>query len=85
MHRSLFLAQLAICLAILANPALGQMPELTPSTLDIYQQAIEPTDDEIAFLNIDWHSTLSQAVSIAHESEKPLLVYVMNGHPLGCT
>ena len=85
MYRTCLLSGLAIGLGIMANPAWAQLPSLTRSSLDRYQQAIEPTPDEVAFLAIDWQSTLGQAVAIAREADKPLMIYVMNGHPLGCT
>ena len=69
----------------MVGPAIAQLPSLDQTTIDQYQTAIEPTDDEVAFLKIDWKSQLSKAVAVAHASEKPLLIYVMNGHPLGCT
>ena len=72
-------------LVTMAGSAIAQLPLLDKTTIDLYQTAIEPTDDEVAFLKIDWKSQLSKAVAVAHESEKPLLIYVMNGHPLGCT
>ena len=64
---------------------IAQLPPLDITTINRYQTAIEPTEDEVAFLKIDWKSQLSKAVAMAHASEKPLLIYVMNGHPLGCT
>lgn len=63
----------------------AQLPQLSPDTLSDYRDAIEPTSDESAFLDIDWYSQLGPAVREAHKTEKPLLIYVMNGHPLGCT
>ena len=85
MQKTCLILGLTICLAKLAIPACAQLPPLTLSSLDRYQQAVEPTPDEVAFLEIDWQSTLGKAVAIAHEADKPLMIYVMNGHPLGCT
>ena len=79
-----FLIALALA-GLSAGPMVAQLPPLSQSTYGRYQTAIEPTEDEVAFLNIDWKSQLSNAVSLAHQSDKPLLIYVMNGHPLGCT
>ena len=75
----------ALAFVVTIGPAVAQLPPLDQTTIDQYQTAIEPTDDEVAFLKIDWKSQLSNAVAVAHASEKPLLIYVMNGHPLGCT
>ena len=69
----------------LTGRATAQLPSLDFSTMDQYRNAIEPTAEETAFLKIDWRSQLQDAVARAYESDKPLLIYVMNGHPLGCT
>ena len=63
----------------------AQLPELDFKSIAEYRAAIEPTESESAFLNIGWYSQLHQAVKQAHRTEKPLMIYVMNGHPLGCT
>jgi hypothetical protein len=63
----------------------AQLPDLDVETFGDYRNAIEATSEETLFLNIRWQSTLRQAVKQAAEAEKPLLIYVMNGHPLGCT
>ena len=65
--------------------AQAQFPELNAKTVESFKNAIEPTEDESAFLKIAWESQLGQAVTKAYRGEKPLLIYVMNGHPLGCT
>lgn len=85
MLRVLSVLALLVNLATVIRPAFAQIPPLDQSTFDRYRNAIEPTGDETAFLGINWQSQLSRAVQRAYESEKPLLIYVMNGHPLGCT
>jgi hypothetical protein len=81
------LASLLVILSICASAqrASAQLPELNSQTIDAYRLAIEPTKTETAFLSIGWYSQLRQAVSKAFQSDKPLLIYLMNGHPLGCT
>lgn len=63
----------------------AQLPNLTLDTISKYRNAIEPTAEESAFLNINWFSALGDAVRTSNDTKKPLLIYVMNGHPLGCT
>lgn len=67
------------------NALCAQLPNLDLETFGDYRNAIEATSEETLFLNIRWQSTLCQAVKQAAETEKPLLIYVMNGHPLACT
>lgn len=63
----------------------AQLPELNSATFNAYRLAIEPSESEVAYLQIDWYSQLRRAVRQADRSEKPLLIYMMNGHPLACT
>ena len=72
-------------LALAAGAVSAQPIPLEPSTIEAYRTAIEPTVAEASFLAIDWYAELRPALQAAHESRKPLLIYVMNGHPLGCT
>jgi hypothetical protein len=78
-------ATLILVFAGLPHQLPAQLPELTTETMAQYRAAIEPTAEERSFLEIDWFSELCPAVQEAHRAERPLLVYVMNGHPLGCT
>ena len=59
----------------------GQLPDLNLNSMARYRTAIEPTEQESEFLNVDWIAQLRQGVQEAHRTEKPLLIYVMNGHP----
>jgi|GEM_PF-980290 len=79
------LAIVSTSILILHTQALADLPPFTPQTIERYREAIEPTPAETAYLDIDWYSELRPAVQQAHRTQKPLLIYVMNGHPLGCT
>jgi len=63
----------------------AQLPDLTAETIADYRNAIEPTAEESSFLKVNWFAELGKAVKEANTNEKPLLIYVMNGHPLACT
>ena len=67
----------------LASPAFGQTLDWT--NFDAQRDAILPRPDEERWLAIRWYPTLWHAVRVAHEEEKPVLLWAMNGHPLGCT
>ena len=79
------LAFMILLMCIVTPRVSAQLPELSLQTLEAYQQAIEPTGNETNFLKINWYSQLRESVSKAYQSDKPLLIYMMNGHPLACT
>lgn len=58
-------------------------------TLELrYQVAraeILPSAAERRWEEIDWHPTYAGGLRASSDQQKPLLLWVMNGHPLGCT
>lgn len=46
---------------------------------------ILPTDDENAWLAIPWRTSLWEARRQAAAAGKPILLWEMDGNPLGCT
>ena len=44
-----------------------------------------PDEADLAWTNVPWRSTLWDAVIDANRDEKPILLWAMNGHALGCT
>ncbi len=65
---------LVLCLAALAQGG-------EPKWLDYLVAPQRERDWE----EIGWRPTLAQAMSDAHEAKRPILLWAMNGHPLGCT
>ena len=59
--------------------------ELNENTYDMWQEFIRPTKDELAWAEIPWRSTFYDGLVESDREQKPLLLWVMNGHPLGCT
>jgi len=47
--------------------------------------ALVPRDDEEAWTTIPWETDLLAARARAAREGKPLLMWIMDGHPLGCT
>lgn len=70
---------------LLAACTLGAAPELNDDTIDQIADAIRPRAAEVAFLDIGWHESFHSAVNEARETNRPILLWAMNGHPLGCT
>jgi hypothetical protein len=70
---------------VLAVCTLGAVPELNDETFDQLADAIRPREAEVEFLKIGWHESFHSAVNEAREANRPILLWAMNGHPLGCT
>ena len=47
--------------------------------------AVQPTAEENRWLEIPWRLDLDLARREAAEAKKPLFMWMMNGHPMGCT
>jgi hypothetical protein len=58
---------------------------LTQETLPHIRELILPKAAEEEFQQIPWRTSLWSAVVEANQKDKPILLWAMNGHPLGCT
>jgi len=72
-------------LSVAATAALGQQHELTDGTFGRWKQYLQPTAQEQRWQEISWHAVFWEGVRRARAQDKPILLWVMNGHPLGCT
>ncbi len=75
-------------LAFVLLPLLGtslHAQELTESTYARYRSLLQPKPEELRWQGIAWRPKLWDAVIEAHRVKKPILLWTMNGHPLGCT
>jgi hypothetical protein len=68
---------------VLFAAALSQ--EFTGATYEKTRDAIALSKDERAFWELPWQPTLWDGLVKAQREEKPILMYAMNGNPLGCT
>ena len=78
----------SLVLAALAAPvpaADEPRPILGERTYASIRDHVLPSEDELAFRKLGWRSSLWQAVVEAREADRPILLWAMNGHPLGCT
>jgi hypothetical protein len=60
-------------------------PVLASGNRTAFRDLVLPTAEERAWEQIDWLPSFGQGVAAAAAGGRPLLVWVMNGHPLGCT
>lgn len=58
--------------------------ELTKEKFQQLHTALQPGDDEL-WRTIPWQTSLLSAQAMAAEQKKPLFIWAMDGHPLGCT
>ncbi len=63
----------------------AQSVNLNDSNYQKIKNYIVPNKKEISYLDIKWRSALWDAFQEAHEKRKPVLLWAMNGHPLGHT
>ena len=59
--------------------------DLTDETYEVWRDHILPDSSEMAWEKIPWLSTFKDGILAANVQQKPLLLWTMNGHPLGCT
>ncbi|MEM1452743.1 MAG: hypothetical protein AAF957_23285 [Planctomycetota bacterium] len=60
-------------------------PALEPDSVAAWRDHVRPSEDDLAFARIDWAPTFTDGLRRADAEQKPLLLWLMNGHPLGCT
>ena len=78
--------KLLLLLIVLYGCTQNQQPfDLNNNTYGMWQEFIRPTKDELAWAEIPWRSTFYDGLVESDREQKPLLLWVMNGHPLGCT
>ncbi len=63
----------------ITNPA----PALTDETFEALFEACRPQKER--WTDIPWIGELWEGRQKATREEKPLFIWAMNGHPLGCT
>ena len=55
-----------------------------PEAFARLHQAIKPRPEELRWMQIPWETDLWEARQRAREAGRPILLWAMNGHPLGC-
>jgi len=64
----------------------GEAPcELDDRTFDTLLERVLPDPAETEYGSIRWRARFHEAVAEATERRLPVLLWAMNGHPLGCT
>jgi len=68
---------------VLAPPL--EVPSVERSELARWRGHLRPNEEDLRYARIDWEPTFTEGLSRANDEQKPLLLWLMNGHPLGCT
>jgi hypothetical protein len=77
-----------------SNPLVGEAPdaptakakvELNDQNYADWRKHILPDTGELAWQQIPWETTFKDGIVASDVAGKPLLLWTMNGHPLGCT
>ena len=59
--------------------------DLSDENYEVWRDHILPDSGEMAWEQIPWLTTFKDGILAADSAGKPLLLWTMNGHPLGCT
>jgi hypothetical protein len=78
------LASLALA-ALAASVRADGEPILDDVTYEKVRDAVLPTAQEERWREVPWRASVWDAVVEAAQADRPVLVWAMNGHPLGCT
>ncbi|MCB1100518.1 MAG: hypothetical protein KDN22_33455 [Verrucomicrobiae bacterium] len=58
----------------------------TPVNMSAVRDLVVPSAEEVTWLNdIPWETDLSDALAKAKAAGRPVFLWEMDGHPLGCT
>src|SRR5947207_13303461 len=67
------------------TPTAKAQVELNDKNYADWRKHILPDTGEMAWQEIPWATTFKDGIVAADAAGKPLLLWTMNGHPLGCT
>ncbi len=79
-HRAAFVVTL-VCSAL---PGIGTAQAISPDEMARLHRLIKPQSGEEKWQQIPWLSSLWEARKRAAAEGKPILLWEMDGHPLGC-
>jgi hypothetical protein len=71
--------------ATLAMTSGAPSQDLTDANYAKWRDYLLPAEKDLAYKAIPWRASFWDAVVDAQAKDKPILLWAMNGHPLGCT
>ena len=69
---------------ILSSVVLAFSITLTTAEFETLHQQLQPSGDEV-WRSIPWKISMLDAQAAAAREKKPIFIWAMDGHPLGCT
>ena len=78
---------LLLAVGLMGSPvrAAEPTPLLSDETLDKSIGCVKPCAAEDRYLEVPWFTNLMKARVESQLQGKPIFMWIMNGHPLGCT
>jgi hypothetical protein len=61
-----------------------QAPPLSPQYVK-WRDHVLPSPSEQSYRKIGWRTSVLHGIVDAQKNDKPVMIVLMNGHPLGCT
>ena len=61
-----------------------QTPQLSPEYAKL-RELVLPNPTEQSYRKIGWRTSVLHGIVDAQKHDKPVMIVLMNGHPLGCT
>jgi hypothetical protein len=58
--------------------------ELTPESFERWAEYIRPDETEACWNDVHWRQSFREGVKDSQIEGKPILLWAMNGHPMGC-
>ena len=58
---------------------------LTQKTYPAILKTLQNPPVKTHWNEIPWHTSFTEAIGVAREEDKPVLLWIMNGHPCGMT
>jgi len=74
-----------LALALLVSTSAPAAPVVDAENFETLHALMQPTADEVKWQSIPWRASLWQARVDAAAAGKPIYLWEMDGHPLGCT
>jgi hypothetical protein len=75
----------SLCLVAPALTGSTSSHRLDQNSFEEWRDFILPDAREMKWKEIPWHESFWKGLLEAQQKNKPLLLWAMNGHPLGCT
>jgi hypothetical protein len=82
-HRFTLSAIIGVAFLVASNSS-AHAEELTAAKFTELHKQLRPAKDE-PWLTIPWRISLLDAQKVAAKEGKPIFIWAMDGHPLGCT